>query len=807
MPQRRLAVGSQARGPPCAWCQVDAGDQDLASFFHYLGLAGQVAAPRRKKRLPHLTPEYLLGIPAFSRNFFEALFDRLGALGKGALLVLDNVHEVDEAAPLHTAVLEGVSRVPAGSSIFLVGRGDPAPAYARLRTYGELERIGWDELRLTPEESEAIVALRGLAPGPEDLRLLHDKSHGWAAGLRLFLEAVRTDDNALSLIEGAVPEEVFEYLRGAVFDRLDAETRDFLLKTSFLSDVTVCMAQELTGHPQAARLLSSLHRHGDFTEKRVHSEAAYQYHPLFREFLEERAREALSAQELSGVKRTAAALLARADRPEDAARLLSETGDWEGLAGLILQNAPVLLQQGRNQTLEGWLRALPEPVLRGQPWLLYWLGAARLPYAPPEAQGYFERAFAGFREQENREQGGAGPGLLLSWAGVVSAIWFAFTDFHAADPWLALLPGLVGDPRSLPPGDVSAQVASAAYGILAVHAPDHPDLPAWEEAALALEPTARDPAVRVNILIHGVIQNLFYGNDTAAELLLDRLKSLLERGDASPVAERLACYAQGAHYLHCGEAADAVSAGRRAVEVGVTAGVHLVECHVLHFLALAEVAAGNLAGARTCLERMGALLPFAPPWDLSAQRYLKSMLHLVRGELHPALDAIQEGLRLAQEVGGAVSEIPANVLLAQVHGALGNRMEAVRSLSRSLRTAHRPRFAYHEFVGLLVAAHLHVLAGERRRAHAALRRAMRLGRELGARRAYGFYGTPFAALCARALEAGIETEYVRSLIRHNAFEPPPELRDLEAWPWPVRVYTLGAFEVMLDGEPLRAGGK
>src|SRR4051812_17114829 len=45
----------------CLWYQVDAGDVDLATFFHYLGCAAQALAPR-KRPLPSLTTEYLPGL-------------------------------------------------------------------------------------------------------------------------------------------------------------------------------------------------------------------------------------------------------------------------------------------------------------------------------------------------------------------------------------------------------------------------------------------------------------------------------------------------------------------------------------------------------------------------------------------------------------------------------------------------------------------------------------------------------------------------------------------------------------------------
>lgn len=62
-----------------------------------------------------------------------------------------------------------------------------------------------------------------------------------------------------------------------------------------------------------------------------------------------------------------------------------------------------------------------------------------------------------------------------------------------------------------------------------------------------------------------------------------------------------------------------------------------------------------------------------------------------------------------------------------------------------------------------------------------------------------------AELLAHALEAGIEVDYVRSVIkRRHLVAPSPEI---DAWPWPIQVATLGRFEVMIDDVPLAFSGK
>jgi two-component SAPR family response regulator len=89
-------------------------------------------------------------------------------------------------------------------------------------------------------------------------------------------------------------------------------------------------------------------------------------------------------------------------------------------------------------------------------------------------------------------------------------------------------------------------------------------------------------------------------------------------------------------------------------------------------------------------------------------------------------------------------------------------------------------------------------------------KALRLGLEIG--RQYGYthflwwWPPAVARVCGRALAAGIETDYVRSLIRSRGLVPEASGAG-EAWPWMFRVYTLGNFRIERHGEALGGSGK
>src|SRR5512138_1758874 len=131
-----LASYVAARGLDCLWYRLDAGDQDLASFFHDLALAAHRPGSKQR-RLPRFTPEYVGGEAAFARRFFRDLF----AGRRSSLLVLDDVPGA-ESNRLHAVLSEGLEELADGIRLVLISREDPLPLFARLVAHRVLERIG-----------------------------------------------------------------------------------------------------------------------------------------------------------------------------------------------------------------------------------------------------------------------------------------------------------------------------------------------------------------------------------------------------------------------------------------------------------------------------------------------------------------------------------------------------------------------------------------------------------------------------------------------------------------------------------------
>ena len=84
---------------------------------------------------------------------------------------------------------------------------------------------------------------------------------------------------------------------------------------------------------------------------------------------------------------------------------------------------------------------------------------------------------------------------------------------------------------------------------------------------------------------------------------------------------------------------------------------------------------------------------------------------------------------------------------------------------------------------------------------------MAAGQKHGYRHFFFWPRAAMAVVCLKALELGIQPEYVNELIEKGRLAPPPEAAESDRWPWPVKVSTLGTFAVVVRGTLVSFKGK
>lgn len=156
--------------------------------------------------------------------------------------------------------------IPEGVHVIVVSRNEPLPAFSRLRANNGMHFIGWNELRLTFEESREIVRMKDRKSITNEMvNELHKKVDGWAAGLVLMVEIAKTRHTGYPVLKELTPHEIFDYFANEALGKTDKQTQAFLLKTAFLPRMTALMAEKLTGSNNAEQVLSGLNKNHYFT--------------------------------------------------------------------------------------------------------------------------------------------------------------------------------------------------------------------------------------------------------------------------------------------------------------------------------------------------------------------------------------------------------------------------------------------------------------------------------------------------------------------------------------------------------------
>jgi DNA-binding SARP family transcriptional activator len=781
----------ESRKLPGIWYQVDSSDADPATFFYYLGLAAKSLGSRRHAKqppLPLLTPEYLPNLYEFSQRYFRDLFSRFG---RPAVLALDNFHEVAEGSGFHQVVHDVLAEIPEGTTIVVISRSDPPAAFSRELATQAIITLGWEDLRLTLDEAHDIAQAISAVDAAR-LQSLYAQSDGWAAGLVLMLERGSGQQPGSQSMSAESREAIFDFFATQFFDQAAPANQATLIATALFPTVTASLAAEISGNSEAGMLLEFLYRRHLFTNRVDGAEPSYQYHALFREFLLRRLHQSETPDALRALKLHAGALLTQRGAPEDALRLSVECEEWQQVASIILREAPRLLAQGRWQTLQKWIESVPAEVLTVNAWLQYWQGCARMQIDLVGARDIHTRAFRAFEEVRDSL------GQLLCAAAILNGYYYEYDDFAPMDPWIDAVDRLLADSAKFPDSASELMVHSALLLALTFRQPGHALLPTCVDHVTRM----LDAQINVNQRVAAAIALLTYfsfaGEFALGKSLISRIEPLTSAPELTALNQAYWSLFVGYHYHLLAEKALAESAfemsDRVAHENGLSQTAFVSRCfRAYHFSNWYDV-----PNTKAAIQEAARLRNPARKMDTAQYHLINNALANVTLDGETAGYHAQLGLTAASTVGSPFFRVlwlvcgaPSLVLKGCIDLAEQWLADAWRESEGTYLVAYRATI-------LFARAYIAFRRDDRVRFYGALREALALGRVTETDVFFRFHLHFMDEMFAEALRAGIDIPYVQELVRKFGVPPPGER--IEAWPWPVKIYTLGGFELELDGK-------
>jgi len=370
-----------------AWLSLDEGDNDPARFLAYLVAALQTIAA-------HIG-EGVLGAlqspqPPPTEAILMALLNEITTLPDNFVLVLDDYHMID-AKPVDIALTYLVEHLPPQMHLVIATREDPQLPLARLRAQGQLIELRAADLRFTPSEAaEFLNQVMGLNLSAQDIAALEDRTEGWIVGLQLAALSMQGHQDVPGFIRAFAGDHryIVDYLVEEVLQRQPEPVRSFLLQTAILDRLNGPLCDAVTGQEEGNARLEALERGNFFVVPLDDQRHWYRYHHLFAEVLSAHLM-AEQPDQVSALHRRASEWYEQHGSAADAIRHALAAKDFERAADLVELAWPGMRRSRQEATLLGWLKALPDELLRCRPVL--GVAYAHVLLASGEREGVEER--------------------------------------------------------------------------------------------------------------------------------------------------------------------------------------------------------------------------------------------------------------------------------------------------------------------------------------------------------------------------------------------------------------------------------
>jgi len=356
---------------PAAWLSLDEGDNEPVRFLTYLVFALQTIAPNigagalAALQSPQSPP---------TESILTSLLNEIATISDSFILVLDDYHVI-ESQPVDQILAFVVEHLPPQMHLVIASREDPPLPIARLRARSQLTELRLTDLRFTPAEAaEFLNRMMGLQLRDTDIAALEARTEGWIAGLQLAAIALRSvlsmqgREDVAGFIQAFTGSHrfVLDYLVEEVLQQQPVHTRSFLLQTAILDRFCAALCNAVTERGDGKEMLNILERSNLFLIPLDDQRQWYRYHHLFADVLQAHLMEAQPKQ-VSSLHLRASEWYERNGLRSDAIRHALAAEDYERAAGLIELAWSAMDLSYQSSTWLGWVKALPDELIRYRP--------------------------------------------------------------------------------------------------------------------------------------------------------------------------------------------------------------------------------------------------------------------------------------------------------------------------------------------------------------------------------------------------------------------------------------------------------
>ncbi len=370
---------------PFCWFSIDSKNNQPASFWLYLcATLKRVDSAITSKAELFLENTFIEDYSLVSDALIESLekISRKWDRPKKIIIVLDDFHHIN-----HPQILEPLNRfidyLPAWLQVVVTSRSLPLLDVASRCSKFKAHVIYSRDLAFNQDQiSQFLQTKLALSVDDEQLKNLYEKTEGWAAAIQLAGIALKSGANLAKLNADSKSSPtpgrnnpvlmqdslLADFLFEEVFLQLDETLQQSLLAISVVDSFNGALSNAITGQSNSEEFIKALTDSGLFIIKIEHDHHWYRLHILFRDWLFDHGQK-INAGQIQQCQQRALSWLSQHQFHDEALSLAFSLQDWLGVANIMRQLYPSMIQLGQLDSALNIINQMPVNVVSNMPHL------------------------------------------------------------------------------------------------------------------------------------------------------------------------------------------------------------------------------------------------------------------------------------------------------------------------------------------------------------------------------------------------------------------------------------------------------
>jgi ATP/maltotriose-dependent transcriptional regulator MalT len=272
---------------PAAWYSIDNNDNDVVEFLNYIILSIQNV---QKDIGQHAIELLKSPNPPSVESIVKLLINDITNINNNFVLVLDDFHLITKTE-ISDLIIYLLEYCPQNIHLIIITRSDPKLPIAKLRSQQQLVEFRSSDLSFTANDIAVLFNKKfNFKLTIDDIQSLETKTEGWIAGLQLAALSMQGYEDTSTFIQAFAGNNryIMDYLIEEVLQIQSEETKEFLLKTSILKQISAPLCNRLLDRNDSQEILEKLEKENMFVFPLDNERYWYRYHHLFADLLKQR---------------------------------------------------------------------------------------------------------------------------------------------------------------------------------------------------------------------------------------------------------------------------------------------------------------------------------------------------------------------------------------------------------------------------------------------------------------------------------------------------------------------------------------